>query len=107
AIGGLRLHHFYAGAVWIEEVDLALAVYSNFHGAGRAGCWIFSRSHDFKYFLHIRCLETHVMRRQPAVRRWQRLVQHELNVVLTIGNGEVHPTELLSVAAAAPGFAQA
>ena len=106
AVGGDGFHEFDAGAVGVEEVELALAVDAGVRGegfgvsleswAGLEGGDGGGERGDF---------EGDVV--AAAVGGGEGAVEHEFDVVGSVGNAEVDPAELGGVGGAAPGFLEA
>src|SRR5579871_924493 len=106
--GGVGLDQLDAGAIGIEEVDLALTVDADVHverltvglvgGAGFEGV---------DGALDVGNHEGDVVLATPLVGWREGVVEHELDVVLTVGDAEVDPAEFFAVGAAAPELAEA
>ena len=106
--GSVWLHELDTGAVGIEEVYLALTVDADVHVDGLAvGLVRRAGFEGVDGLLDVGNHEGDVVLATPLVRRREGVVEHELDVVLTVGDAEVDPTELFAVGAAAPELAEA
>lgn len=105
--GGVGLHELDAGAVGIEEVDLALTVDADVHVerlavglVGRAGF------EGVDGALDVGNHQGDVVLATPLVGWREGVVEHEFDVVLTVGDAQVDPAEFFAVGAAAPELAE-
>ena len=106
--GGVGFHQFDAGAVGVEEVDLALAVDAYVHVERLAVSLVCRASFEsVDGFLDVGDHEGDVVFAAPLLGWWEGVVEHELDVVLAVGDAEVDPAELFAVGAAAPEFSEA
>ena len=106
AVGGEGLHELDAGAVGVEEVELALAVDAGVWGEGlgvgfEGGAGLEGGEGGG----HVWDLEGDVV--AAAVGGGKSAVEHEFDVVGSVGDAEVDPTELGGIGGAAPGFLEA
>lgn len=108
AAGGEGLHEFYAGAVGVEEVDLTLAVDAGV-GVERLGVCLVGEAgfEGGDGGGEVGDDEGDVLAAATLVGWAEVAVEHELYIVLAVGDAHVDPTELFAVGAAAPELAEA
>ena len=106
--GGVGFHEFDAGAVGVEEVDLALAVDAKMHVERFAIGLVGGASLEgVDGLLNVGDHEGDVVCSAPLIGWREGVVEHEFDVVLTVGDAQVDPAELFAVGAATPEFAEA
>src|SRR5258708_14280718 len=95
SIDGAWLHQFYAGAIGIKQVRLTFPIYAHLD-LDRPGVGLSCRpglEHGNSPF-DIRCDQTNmVLAAQLCWRRWI-LIEHEFNVIVTVGHAHVYPAYL-------------
>jgi len=106
--GCVGFHEFDAGAVGVEDVDLTLAVDANVHVEGFAVGLVGGTGFEgVDGVLDVGDHEGDVVLATPLVGWREGVVEHELDVVLTVGDAEVDPAEFFAVGAAAPELSEA
>ena len=106
--GCVGFHEFDAGAVRVEDVDLTLAVDADVHVEGFAVGLVGGTGFEgVDGVLDVGDHEGDVVLATPLLGWWEGVVEHELDVVLAVGDAEVDPAEFFAVGAAAPELSEA